>query len=446
MKQLNKTIGLALGLILNASLALAQDGLPPVHIENTAATAGKGAGTGSRLFAQSHYNASFATQPSLTPYDSQRYIYPNTSTNLQSQMLTLQYGTSWVLMRRNDYTYNTAGKMTYMAYQNWGPGATAFTPAGQTFYTLNAAGFVTKDSNQIWLTSSGAYRNNVRNIYTLNSAGQPTDQVYQNWDNGSSNLINYYHYTFTYNTQGKLTQQALQDWDASIHWMDYTRSTYTYDAGGTKLQTLTGEQRIGSTPGLQTVYQNVYTLNAAGNPAIVLSNLWSSSANAYTPSSRISYTYDAAGNNLTSTTEQWDAATSAYKPGSQYVFTYNTYNQVTSQTRLFWNGSTYALSSSSTRYNYYYEPYTTSTTGISAASKDLSVSVYPTLCSGTLFVNAAEAGPCNYVITSLSGAAVAGGALQQGANALAVGDLAAGVYFIRILLPGKQGACRFVKQ
>ena len=447
MIQLNKITGLALAFTLNAGLAMAQDDQAPAHIDNTSVTANKGTGTGSRLLAQSHYNASFTTPTTLTPYDSQKYVYPNASTSLQSQMLTLQYGTAWVLMRKNDYTYNSAGKMTYMDYQNWGPNATAYTQAGQTFYTLNAAGFCVKDSNQIWLTATSAYRNNVRNTYTVNSAGQVTDNIYQNWDAGSNNLINYYHYTYAFNTQGKLTQQALQDWDASIHWMDYSSSTYAFDASGTRIQTLTGMQRIGSTPGLQNVYQNVYTNNAAGAPTTILSNLWNNTTSTYAPSARYTYTYDASGNNITSTSEQWDATSSAYKPSGQYVYTYNTFNQMTSSTRFFWTGTAYALTSNSTRYNYYYEPYTTTnTTGITATSAALSASVYPTVCSSNLFVNNKEAGNLSYRIISVSGATLAAGILQQGTNSLVVTDLAAGMYLLQIQSADNKGTYRFVKQ
>jgi len=404
--------------------------------------AGKTTATGSRLIAYSYY---LLNAGSLVPRDSQTYVYPSTTTNLYNQMYLRQNsGAGLKPARKSDYTYNSSGKLTFMQYQNWDTVASSYSiNGGLTYYTLNSAGYCVRDSNLLWIPASSAYRDNVVDIYTVNTAGQITDQVYRNWDYGGSSLINYWHYVNTYNASGKPLTELLQEWDASIHWMDYTKHIYAYDATGTKVQTMTGQQSTLSTPGvLQTTYQLVYTYNTDGTVASYLSNLWNSSSSTWGPSMKITMAYDAAGNNTLSTTEQWNAASGTYKPYEQYVRTYNSYNQKTTETRLLWDGTAYA--SVQYRYNYYYETYTpASTTGTeNISSTQTELSVFPVPATSDLHISLSWAEPQAFsgAITDMNGRlcqAFSAGAHAQYSDNINVSSLPSGNYIVTI--KGEQG-------
>ena len=223
--------------------------------------------TGSRLIAHSYYMPSGSN---IIAYDSEQYVYPTTTTALYNQKFYYLNGSStWALSSKFDYTYTSAGNMTNMVVQNWN--GSAYVNGSQTVYLLNSAGFCIKDSSVLWITANNAYRNQTRNTYALNSVGQITDQVYELYDGSANALINTFHYANTYNTQGKPLVMLTQEWDATIHWVDWDRSTYAYDASGINLQTITGENSPSFGSPLQLVYQNVYTLNTNGTAASCLS-------------------------------------------------------------------------------------------------------------------------------------------------------------------------------
>lgn len=342
--------------------------------------------TGSRLIAESHYYNN-PSGGSPLPHDSIQYVYPTVSTALYNEKLSFLYYGPWVLTCKTDYTYNTSNKLTYMEFQNWDTTSHSYKNGGMTYFFLNSSGYCIKDSNRLWIPTSSAYRDNTRNIYTVNSSGQITDQIYDSYDYGLGALLHTYHYANTYNSAGKPLVVLNQEWDASIHWYDHYKTTYAYDASGTKLQTITGEQDQLSSPGfLQTVYQNQYTLNTDGSIATCLSKIWNSSTSSYRNSMSIVYGYDASGNNTLETWEQWDVATSAYKPYQQYVRAYNSNNQKTTDTRMMWNASTSSYSTKYSQDNYYYEGYTIPAGVASMTSEDGKLSLAPIPTTGELHI------------------------------------------------------------
>lgn len=392
----------------------------------------------SRLIAQSHYNANAGN---LIAYDSASYIYPSNTTALFSQKLTYMYNNAWIHMRKQDNTYNTAGKLTHMQFQNWSTSTNAYINGGMTFFTLNSAGDCIKDSNLLWIPANNAYRNNVRNTYTLNSAGQITDKVYEYWDFGANDLLPHYHYTNTYNAQGKPLVGLTQEWDASIHWVDNNRVTYVYDASGIKLQSLTGEQSITFASPLQTVYQNVFTYNPDGTVASYLSNMWNAASSSWKPGMRITMSYDASGNNTLETQESWDVATNAYKPYQQMVRTYNSHNQKTSETRMAWGGSAYSIASD--KDNYYYEDYNTTTSIANASAETAWLSLAPIPSTGTLHlaIKWTEAQAFTVLITDMNGRVCqrfAAPAEKEYQDDLDLSTLVAGNYVLAIR--GERGA------
>lgn len=391
----------------------------------------------SRLVAQTHYNA-VAGNP--VAYDSQRYVYPNVSTTLYSQKMSYLYNNAWVLMKQFDYTYNAAGKLTNMVVQNWNSTTNAFENGSKSFYFLNPAGYCTKDSSIVWVPANSAYRNATRNIYTLNSAGQITDQIYYSYDFGTNGLLPYYHYVNTYNAQGKPLVMLTQDWDASLQWMDYVKSTYVYDATGINLQTITGQQSTSFGNPLQTVYQNVYTLNSNGTVAQILSNLWSSSSNSYKPNMKITMTYDASGNNTLETWEQWDATTATYKPNQQYTRTYNSSNQKTSETRMLWSNNAYSMFYG--KDNWYYEPFNP-TAVENVAEENTWVSLAPIPASSVLHIALKwETVQSAYImVTDMTGKVCRSIAVPEGSeyvDNLDISNLAAGNYVFTV--KGSKGA------
>ncbi len=438
-------IMLAFAFTLYCGAAMAQDPTPalPQNQINTSGAAQRGAATGSRMIASSHY---ITNNGVLTALDSQRFLYPGTSTNVYSQQLTYQNsGSGLAHYLKYDYTYNASGKLTYMNMHRWNSGTSAYDSQGHTTFTLNGAGATTMSYSKLWISSSNAFRDNTKSSYMLNSGNKITDEIYQNWDAGSNALLNHFHYAYTLNAQGNILQLLKQDWDASIHWYNDYRTTYTYDASGQHVTGYSGEQWNINTAAWFNVYKSQRTLNSAGNPTTELYQMWNTTTSAYVPNERITYTYDAAGNNTLVTHESWNATTSAYQNATQNVYTYNSNNQLTSSINLYWSGTAFANGSSTARFNYYYEPYTTSSTGISNVAAGLKVAVYPTLCSTRLFVANGEAA-LDYAIVSCYGSLISKGTLQPGSNAIETSDLAAGMYILQLNAGDRKSICRFTKQ
>ncbi len=386
------------------------------------------AGTGSRLLASSHYVSNNGTQVCL---DSQRYLYPNTTTALYNQQHTYMYSSGTMANNLEyNYTYNAADKLTFMDVKGWN-GTAYNNPKSQTAYVLNPAGFTTKDSSRVWNASTSAYRDNTKNTYTLNANGAITDKVYMMWDAGAGRLLNYYHDFYTLNPQDKPLTYTHQEYDASLGWYNYNRTTFTYDASGLNIATIMGEQWDMATGSWYNVYQSQYTLNSAGAPTQVVMQNWNRTTNTWVPSGRYTYAYDAAGNDTAMTQETWDATTGTYKNSMKEVYTYNTFNQMTSDTKLYWDGSSFAVTINTTSFHYYYEPYTTSPSAVVEAGEAGEVKVYPTVCSQQVFVEGAKEGT-GYQLLSANGQVVGMGKLREGQNTIETGNLSAGMYLLHM--------------
>ncbi len=390
-------------------------------------TAEKGAGTGLRQEAYSHYQSNGTV---LLPQDSQSIFYPSIGTLLYNSVLQYNYkSNAWAPLYKNSYVYNGAGVLTGYDVLMWNAATATYDNYQQVTYTLNANGFATNILYKSW-TGSG-YVNYYQFIYTRDGADNATDYIAQTWSAGS--WVNVYHYSYAYNAQNQVTQYISQNWNTVINaYINYNRIDYNYDASGTRLTDATEYGWSANT--WRTAYSSIYYNNGAGHPDSVNVRSYNGTYNNYR---RVYYQYDAATGLETSEITQAWYSNLTWGNFSRTTFAYTADKQVTVVDNTYWSSSnTWGYTNTNAyRTNYYYENYTTA---VNAQSKDAAIlSLSPIPAGNVLDVRLQWNAPQEFTlsVTDFSGRVVSmlkSPAQKDFSIALSVAQLAPGQYMLSV--------------
>lgn len=217
---------------------------------------------------------------------------------------------------------------------------------------------------------------------------------------------------FTYNVANQMTSYIVQDYDNG--WVNFKKYEYTYN--GPDLVMVMEYNWINNSWKIQT--QNVITYDSNHNKLMDVRKYWDESTNAFVNFSRLQWTYNSFGQPLTYFSESFELAT-----------------------------GTWVLTFYDFLYRYYYDSYTPASTK-SLAGVDMNLELYPLPAKQILNLRADLPNADGYNITVFD---TQGKILRQMdgkernvQQAISVGDLASGNYFLKISNSEGQQTKQFV--
>jgi hypothetical protein len=314
----------------------------------------------------------------------------------------------------------------------------------------DGSGYLTNSISQSWNISGLKWENVSQYVYSNNADGTAHQITIQAWDGISAwNTTN--RLTYTYNSSKKVLTE-LSEKNLGAAWQNVSLKTNTYDGNGYLINSLTQSWDI-ATSTYKNSSQSNYTNNANGTPSQVVNQTWNG-VNAWTNSLRFTYTYNASGKNLTTVTDQsvsgtwiaflkelfsydgsgylindlsqlWNTGTSTWGNSSQSNYTNNsdgTPHQVISQS---WDGTSAWINSDRLTYTY------SQITGVSELIDKPDFTIYPNPAHDVINVKAnISINGSAYSITNQTGMVLLRGKITNENTSIDISSLHNGIYFV----------------
>jgi len=200
----------------------------------------------------------------------------------------------WEYLDRYSYTYDVNGRMATRLWEQWRNGQQQI--VDRITYTYDSGGNLLLALYEAW--TGGQWVNSARSTYTYDSNGNMLTNLSENWTNGQ--WVNYDRYSYTRDANGRVLTRLYEQW-ANGQWINSQRLTSSYDGEGRPLTDVYEEWNYGWVP--ETKWK--YAHDADGRMITRLAQVWNVNTGLWLDWLRITYTYDANGNMLMSLSENW---------------------------------------------------------------------------------------------------------------------------------------------
>ncbi|HVZ39769.1 MAG TPA: hypothetical protein VHI13_10865 [Candidatus Kapabacteria bacterium] len=221
-------------------------------------------------------------------------VFTNGSNGRPTQVITQQWNdttNAWENATRTSYTYSGSDKVSQMLVETWV--GDAWLNYLRTTQTFGAGGYATNALSEMWDTASAGWKPFEQEVYTNNSNGTVQQSVLQLWDTTGNAWTDYYRISYTYNAANKPTQEQM-DFFVNSLWFPIRRTTHTYDGNNNLIHDLDETATFG-TGTWKNAQQADYTNDAAGDPTLVIGQVWNDASSAWENSYRTTMTYDTPG-------------------------------------------------------------------------------------------------------------------------------------------------------
>lgn len=380
------------------------------------------------------------------PTDSAFLIYSNNRTgsvNLLTNTLSIKYDTgitSNYNTTTNSYVNGGIAAQTFDANNNiltslslqWNTSTSTYDNANKTIYTYDANNNMLSQISQSW--NSGQWVNSSEDMYTYDANNNMLTDTYQYWDITNSVWVIESKDIYTYTAANKVNNHIYQEWNSgTMQWDNSTQLVNSYDANNNLLSSV-GQDWDAVNSVWTNNAQDVFTYDGSNDQLTDLNQTWNGTS--WQNSNLTTYSSFVAQNPQNVVNQQWDDVNNVWVNKQEILLTYNSFNQeltIFSQT---WNvGGLWEATTNDMGYRFHYETYTLSVNEVT--NNGGNARIYPVPASDVLHISLTwdEPQAANIVIYDVQGRVMNQWKTPTGItynNALSVGNLAEGTYFIKI--------------
>lgn len=136
---------------------------------------------------------------------------------------------SWILVQKDERTYNGNGNMTMQIYSFWDESSGDWINSSKEELTYNSSGFLVDNISSTWDYFTGDWLKSHKSENIYNGSGPQIEKIFHyTWNEDSSQWINEFKDDFIYDGNMNLVQVIEQKWIGS-QWINSYKTELTYN-------------------------------------------------------------------------------------------------------------------------------------------------------------------------------------------------------------------------
>ena len=218
---------------------------------------------------------------------------------------------SWFFLNKDTYVYDSANRLLDDTYYTMDQVLNSWIPDFKYTYSYDSASNVIEFTFHEWYATLNTLIFSWKVNFVYDSAGNRIESIRKNWNYNDEEWQLNYKETASYNQSGSKTEYISSSWDLTINeWIEHEKQEYGYDTENRLTQiVISNWNQILLVWNRLNKYEYVYTSD--GKLLQESEFDWNNTLADWSETHQIKYEFDESGNRVAMITSGWDAITSS---------------------------------------------------------------------------------------------------------------------------------------